>query len=175
MTIRSSMTPKAERTKIQGMKNDRGGAAIWVILVVLLVGGFVGFRIGQLYFDNSTLENEVAVLGDNTLLSRDANSEKVKAEINKLLARYDVQVDPQDITIEFNGAGDRLNIKFYYRRPADLVVLHPGIGFEVAVQREARRAVGIIQNVQESIEDSNAAAARKYKDAVKNATGQPPE
>jgi hypothetical protein len=166
------MTPNPERRKIPAMKNrfDRGGAAFWILMVLLIVGAWAGYRIGQLYFDHQTLENQIEELGDRAILDRALD---VRKEIVKLLLSYDVVMDPTLVEVEFNLNHDRVTVAFNYARSARLGPIRPLFSFRVYAQREAAKAAGMIQGIQRSVEDSNAVPGRRYQEEVKKAFATP--
>jgi hypothetical protein len=176
-TINSSRKPKAERLTIDGMatklwirrQNDRGGVGLWIFIIVLLVGGWAGFRIGKLYFDHSTIENEVVFIGEHSLTSERVDP---KARVIQLMQAYDVTLKPDDITVELSESADRMTISFPYLRRADLVAIKPLFGFEIEVESQAKESMGIVQQVQDNIQDSHNNSAQKYKRAIENATGR---
>jgi hypothetical protein len=151
-------------------RNDRGGVALVCLLIFLGILIWAGFRVGQLYFDRSTIENEIAMIGDDALTSRDAN---IGDKVERILRRYDARFDKERVAVEVNPKGDRIRIRFPYERSADLIVTQVPFQFSVDVEREGGRAVGVIQSVQDSLDDSAGASARKYQKAVQEA--QPPQ
>jgi hypothetical protein len=149
---------------------DRGGAAFWILMILLAVGSWGGYRVGRLYFDHRTLNNQVEELADRSVLDRSIDPVR---EIVKLLQGYDVEIDPALIQAEFNLNHDRVTIAFDYMRKADLGPLKPLFSFHVRTEREAAKASGLIQGVKGSLEDSNAAAGRRYQEEVKKTFGSP--
>ena len=162
------MTPNAEGRIIRGMRRrrqDRGGAGIWLLILILVVGIFAGYRIGRLYFDKATIENEVGEIGDRALTSPGVD---VGREVSRLMASYDVELDPEKVQVKRSDKNDRIRVDFDYQQKADLLVMQPVLAFSVSVEREGGKAAGLIQHVQESVEDSYNDSARKYQKAVED-------
>lgn len=165
------MTPKPRTSILLSMrKNERGGAGLWVFIGLVIVGGWVAYQVGSLYFDHSTIENEVAAVGDQSLTSARMN---VKEEIKRVVGRYDIELPDDGIRVEYNDQRTRVQIGFAYHRKANFLVLRRTFPFRIEVERENKKAVGVIQNIQENIEGANNSSAQKYRNAIKDATGAP--
>jgi hypothetical protein len=146
---------------------DRGGAVGVVLLLAFLAAAvWVGFTVGRFYFDRSTIENEVAAIGDDALISRKL---EVKERVVSLLSRYGATVDPATVVADVNPKGDRITIRFSYDRVADFYVTRVPLRFTVDVQREQAKAAGVVQSVQDAVEGSYNQSAQKYQDAIQKA------
>ncbi len=148
-------------------KLDQGGAALWIFVILVIVGGWTAFKVGRLYFDNGSIKSEIEAIAANSLVQRNVD---VKAESSKILAVYGVDIVPDDVKVDFSDQRDQVTIAFSYSRPANFLIFNPKVPFEISVQKKTVKAVGVIQDVQDSIESSNAASANRYQQAVKNAT-----
>ncbi len=84
---------------------------------------------------------------------------------------YGVLLDPEKVQLVFNPANDRVAISFDYSRNADLVVAQPSFSFRIDVQREAIKAVGIVQGFKQGVEAASDASARQYQQEVKKSLG----
>jgi hypothetical protein len=167
------MTPNPDRPILQEMrgKPDKGGIGLWFVLLILAAGGWAGFRVGTLYFDNSTIANQIATLADQSLIDRSVDAKK---EIGKILDAYEVKIDPEKVRVDFNEKHDRVTIAFDYARGVDLGLATPQIPFHVFEQREAARAAAVVQGIGQTIDDSmNNVPAQKYQQAVKQALQTP--
>lgn len=138
------------------------GGVVLVILVIISL--FAGFRIGKLYFDNESIKNELDPIGDSALTQRDYDTKK---NILSLLASYEVSVKPDDISVDFNERRDHVTISFRYERSADLIVMKQPLHFHLSVQREAQKGVGMLQGVQESLDGAAQNTGQRYENAVK--------
>ena len=139
-----------------------------IIIVILIL--WVGYAIGRLYFDNETIKNEVGVIAEDALTSR---SPDVKEKVGKLLDYYAAKYDSEKINSEVSGDGKRMTIRFPYDRFADLGVTRLPWHFDLYVQKEAARAVGTVQQVQDALESSSNTSAQKYQRAIEKATKKP--
>ncbi|MFH1263246.1 MAG: hypothetical protein V1495_07380 [Pseudomonadota bacterium] len=152
-------------------KPDKGGIGLWLVLIILVAGGWAGFRFGTLYFDNSTIANQVATLADQSLIDRSVDAKK---EIARILDAYEVKIDPEKVRVDFNEKHDRITIAFEYSRSVDLGLAAPQVPFHVFEQRESARAVGVVQGIGRTIDNSmNNVPAQKYQQAVKQAFETP--
>lgn len=133
-----------------------------------MIGGWVGYSIGRLYFDHDSLKNQITDLADQALL---APRMDVKKKLLDMLTSYRVDVDPEKVTVDMPPTREYITIAFSYEKTLNFIVTQHTFPFEMDIQRRGGKAGGIVQSVQDSIEDSNAASARKYQDAVKSATG----
>jgi hypothetical protein len=169
--IRSSMTPKPYWGILLGMRKKtnlkKGGAGLWILVVILIIGAWVGFKLGRFYFDHKTIENEIAVIGDDAITT---HTNDPKQKILDLMTAYSAHVDPDKISVEPSSDGRRVSIRFSYTRDADFLIFQSPVSYDVYVQRDAGKAAGVVQSVQDSITDSNATADQKYKTAIQNAT-----
>lgn len=147
---------------------NKGGIGLWFVLILAIFLGWVGFRIGRLYLDHRTLKNEVSAIAERALVDR---SYDVRTQILKLFEMYGVRLDPETIQLEFNPVRDRVTVSFGYSRSADLMVAFPSFPFQIDVQREALKAVGIVQGFRQGVEAANDASARKYQQEVKKSLG----
>lgn len=164
---RSSMTPKPEHRTILRMKKrlQKGGGGVWFAIILFVVGGLLTFRIGQLYFDHHTLKNEVGEIGNRSIIDRTFNA---KQKIVALFSANGIFLDPEEVNVDFNLAHDRVTISFNYSQKADLVVAKPSFSFEIYEQKEQGKAAGVVKGFQQGVEGSNAAPARRYKNAIKD-------
>jgi len=147
-------------------RSDRGGTGMWILILLLAYGGWVGYGIGRLYFDQSTIENEVAAIGDDALLSKRGG---VREKVATLLDEYGAQYSHDKIVVDMNGAGDRMSISADYERSANLLFMSYPMAFRVYVQRQQSRGVGVINQIQESVEDSYNNSAQKYQKSLQGA------
>jgi len=80
------------------IRSDRGGAGVWVVLIIFVVGAWAGYQIGKLYFEHSQLETEIKAVADGALTARNRG---LKKEIIGLFSFYGVTMDPEDVEISF--------------------------------------------------------------------------
>ncbi len=135
-------------------------------MILVVVGGFVGYRLGRLHFDHSTIENEIKAVGDMALTARKMD---VRQEVVDRLRFYDIEIDPEDISVKMSRASRRITIAFSYSRPANFLVLERWFPFDIDVQRQGGKAVGLLDAVTGQVEESYNSSARKYQKSVKDA------
>jgi hypothetical protein len=148
-------------------RNEHGGAALWTVLVLLVVGAFGGYQIGRLYFDHEAIQNEAAQIVDVSLLDPKRDP---KQEISRMMVGYGVSVAPDSILYELGANRGEARLTYFYTRAADLLVYRWPIRFGVSLTREARKASGVIGHVQDQLNDTSEGSSQKYINAVKNAT-----
>ncbi len=141
---------------------------MWFILILLVVGAWVGWRIAQVYFDHETLKNETAVIVERALVDR---SYDPRGQIVKLFEGYGVSLDPEALKIAYSETGDRISVAFPYSRSVNLGLANPSLHFEIYAQRESAKAAGVIQSVRKNLDETSTSSSRKYQESVKNAFG----
>jgi hypothetical protein len=76
--------------------------------------------------------------------------------------------------VVFNDKHDRVTISFDYARDVDLILARPSFTFRIYEQREATKPAAVVQGFQQSVEESNAAPARRYQQDIKKSLGGAP-
>ncbi|MFH1016656.1 MAG: hypothetical protein V1798_00565 [Pseudomonadota bacterium] len=150
---------------------DRGGSALWILILFLGLFIWAGYRVGRLYFDRSAIESEIASLGDEALTMHDA---QIQDKIASVLTSYNASFDKEKINVQVNPKGDRITIHAGYYRMADLGFFQIPLHFEVNVERVETKAGSVIQSVRQSLEDSENASIQRYEKAVKAAQAPTP-
>ena len=84
-------------------RRDRGGAGIWIFALVVIVLLWAGYRVGRLYFDHSTLENEIRAVADEarTLLHQKLDLGLIQGTPEQLAALRTLKIKPRKSDIRF--------------------------------------------------------------------------
>jgi hypothetical protein len=84
-----------------------------------------------------------------------------------MLANYGIRLNYEDIKVEFNAQRDQGRVMYVYHRPANLIVFRAPFAFEILVNREARKAGGIIGSVQRSLDNARTSSEQEVLNEVK--------
>lgn len=157
-----------DATILKDMKNlSRGGAGLWFLVVIAILGIWIGVRVGQLYFDHASLEKEVKALAMNELTA--PRPAAFEANLQRALESYGADFDPENISIRLGNEGTRMFVRIPYRRKLNLGVGQKWVYLDVDVEQDAPRQGGIIHDMQEQVEQSYEGSAQRYEDSVKKA------
>ncbi len=148
-------------------KPDHGGLGIWILLGILFVGIFSGFKVGRLYFDHSTLEEEARSFAKNALTSQ--RFAGVQGEIEEKLRWIGAEYDPEKIQVNVSDNEDEIDLYAPYQRRLDLMGMEFPMDFVLRFRERLPEVGGVMKEMRDRVQDSYSQSSDRTQDAVKKA------
>jgi hypothetical protein len=149
---------------------DRGGVGGFLLLILAGYVLWIAYGVGRFYFDKTSIENQVAEVADDALLTKRGG---VRERVGGILDGYNAHYQHDKIIVDINSAGDRMAVTADYNRMLSLIITDVPMNFHLYVQREQGRGVGIVNQVQESVEGSYNNSAQRYQKSLQGAGAAP--